>query len=109
MDKVSQLLSELLEEIDFDVNVHPQRDRVLIREVPTSKSSTLWVPEEIANKGVVVAVGPGHFSSTGTRIPVDVAPGDVVIFGKHSGSSQEIGGESLRFLKASDILVKITE
>lgn len=38
------------------------------------------VNPELENSGTVVAVGPGTFSTNGTRIPVCVGVGDRVVF-----------------------------
>lgn len=104
---VEELTKELFEAINAEENIHPRRDRVLVRELPTSKSDVVWTPEDKANRGVVIATGPGHYNSQGIRIPTDVDVGDVVMFNKHVGETKEINGQPLRFIKASDILLKI--
>lgn len=66
----------------------------------------LYVPDVAQEKpqsGVAVSVGPGRFED-GARVAPDVRPGDVVLFGKYSGTEVTVNGESLLILKESDIL-----
>ncbi|HVX37457.1 MAG TPA: co-chaperone GroES, partial [Hyphomicrobium sp.] len=55
-------------------------------------------------QGEVVAVGPGLRNEAGTLAALDVKPGDIVLFGKWSGSEVKIDGEDLLIMKESDIL-----
>jgi chaperonin GroES len=106
--EVQELINKLIKAIDLDSNLHPQRDRVLVREIKESKSDLLWVPEESkAGKGVVIATGPGHLSPNGVRIPTELEPGDIVLMNKYVGESIEFGGEHLRLIKAGDILMRV--
>ena len=49
-------------------------------------------------------VGPGARSEDGKLHPLDVKPGDRILFGKWSGSEVKIDGEELVIMKESDIL-----
>jgi chaperonin GroES len=55
-------------------------------------------------EGEVVAVGPGARDETGKLQPLDVKPGDRVLFGKWSGTEVKIDGEELLIMKESDIM-----
>ena len=55
-------------------------------------------------QGEVLAVGPGGRGEDGKLIPMGVAVGDRVLFGKWSGTEVKIDGEDLLILKESDIL-----
>jgi chaperonin GroES len=72
------------------VNIRPLGDKVLIRplgddEFGTTSPSGIIIPETVdrdkADRGEVVAVGPGrHEEGSDKRIPVGVEVGDKVIF-----------------------------
>jgi len=56
------------------------------------------------NVGEVVAVGPGARDEAGKLIPIDLKPGDRVLFGKWSGTEVKIDGEELLIMKESDVM-----
>jgi len=72
------------------VNLRPLGDKVLIRplsdeELGTKSPSGIIIPESVdrerADRGEVVAVGPGRWDEDGEkRIPLSVDIGDIVIF-----------------------------
>lgn len=91
------------------VNVRPLDDRVLVRpEEPEEKTASgIYLPESAKEKpmtGVVLAVGPGRLDDEGKRTPVSVKKGDVVLYGKYSGTEVEIDGEQHVILKESELL-----
>jgi chaperonin GroES len=55
-------------------------------------------------EGEVVAVGPGARDETGKLQPLDVKPGDRILFGKWSGTEVKLDGEELLIMKESDIM-----
>jgi chaperonin GroES len=55
-------------------------------------------------EGEILAVGPGSLDEKGERIPLDVKVGDLVLFGKWSGTETKIDGEELVIMKESDII-----
>lgn len=72
------------------INLRPLGDKVLIRpladdEMGTTSPSGIIIPETVerekADRGEVVAVGPGRWNDdTEKRIPLSVSVGDNVIF-----------------------------
>ncbi len=87
----------------------PLHDRVLIRRVEedTKTAGGIIIPDTAQEKpqqGKVVAVGPGIKKEDGTITPLDVAEGDLVLFGKWSGTEVKVDGEDLLIMKESDIL-----
>ena len=87
----------------------PLQDRVLVRRLEQEEKTTggIIIPDTAKEKpmeGEVVAVGPGSRSEDGKLHPLDVKPGDRVLFGKWSGSEVKIDGEELVIMKESDIL-----
>jgi chaperonin GroES len=55
-------------------------------------------------QGEVIAIGPGARDEVGKVVPLEVKPGDRVLFGKWSGTEVKIDGEELLIMKESDIL-----
>jgi chaperonin GroES len=87
----------------------PLGDRVLVRRVEEEERSKggIIIPDTAKEKpqeGEVVAVGPGARDEDGKPVPLDVAVGDRILFGKWSGTEVKIDGEELLIMKESDIL-----
>ena len=55
-------------------------------------------------EGEVVAVGPGAKNEEGKVSPMDVKIGDIVLFGKWSGTEVKIDGKEYSIMKESDIM-----
>src|ERR1700677_5120062 len=76
------------------LKLRPLGDRVLVRVIKVDEEELVnglvrpGVAIEKPNQGVVVAVGKGT-TVNGERIPVDVAIGNLVTFGKYSGNEIE--------------------
>jgi len=90
------------------MNLKPLGDRVVVKpaEAEEQTKSGLFIPDtakEKPQKGEVVAVGEGELKDDGTRLPIDVKTGDVVIYGKYSGQDIKIEDVEYKILKASDI------
>jgi chaperonin GroES len=69
----------------------------------------LYIPDTAKEKptqGEVIAVGPGRVEE-GKRVPMDIAVGDKVIYGKYSGTQYQLGDDEVIIIKSSDILAKI--
>jgi chaperonin GroES len=87
----------------------PLHDRVVVRRVDADEKSAggIIIPDTAQEKpmqGEVVAVGPGARDEAGERIALDVKAGDIVLFGKWSGTEVRIDGEELLIMKESDIM-----
>jgi chaperonin GroES len=87
----------------------PLHDRVVLRRVDaeTKTKGGIIIPDNAKEKpqeGEVVAVGPGARDEKGTITPLDLKPGDRVLFGKWSGTEVKIDGEDLLILKESDVM-----
>ena len=91
------------------MRLRPLQDRVLIRRVePEAKTAGgIFIPDTAQEKpleGEVVAAGPGARNKDGTLLPMDLKPGDRVLFGKWSGAEVKLDGEELMIMNASDIM-----
>ncbi|HEY0522800.1 MAG TPA: co-chaperone GroES [Stellaceae bacterium] len=87
----------------------PLHDRVLVRRVEQEGKTAggIIIPDTAKEKpmeGEVAAVGPGARDETGKVQPLDVKPGDRVLFGKWSGTEVRIEGEELLVMKESDLM-----
>lgn len=87
----------------------PLHDRVMIRRVDPQGRTTggILIPDTAQEKpmeGEIVAVGPGGRDDKGNVVPLQVEPGDRVLFGKWSGSEIRIDGEDLLIMSESDIM-----
>jgi chaperonin GroES len=87
----------------------PLHDRVVIRRVEQEGKTTggIIIPDTAQEKpmeGDVIAVGPGARGEDGKVRPLDLKPGDRVLFGKWSGTEIRLDGEELMIMKESDIM-----
>ena len=88
----------------------PLGDRVVVRRIKedTKTAGGIIIPETAQEKpqeGEIISVGPGAIDEkSGKRTPLEVKAGDIVLFGKWSGTEVKIDGEELLIMKESDIL-----
>jgi chaperonin GroES len=87
----------------------PLHDRVVVRRIEQEEKTAggIIIPDTAKEKpqeGEIVAVGPGARNEVGEIVPLDVKPGDRVLFGKWSGSEVKVDGEELLIMKESDIM-----
>ena len=87
----------------------PLHDRVLIKVLDSEEKTSggIIIPDTAKEKpqeGEVVAVGPGAINETGKIAPMDVKIGDIVLFGKWSGTEVKIDGKEYSIMKESDIM-----
>jgi chaperonin GroES len=54
-----------------------------------------------------LAVGPGKLLDDGSRSKPDVAVGDIILFGKYSGTELTVDGLEVIILRESDLLAKL--
>lgn len=91
------------------MDIKPLHDRVVVRRVEEEERTAggVIIPDTAKEKpmqGEVVAVGPGGRDEDGERVPMDVSVGDLVLFGKWSGTEVKLDGEELLIMKESDIM-----
>ena len=55
-------------------------------------------------RGKVTAVGAGKIDDNGKRVPMDIKTGNVVLYGKYSGTDIKIDQEDYLILRESDVL-----
>ena len=87
----------------------PLHDRVVVRRIAAEEKTKggIIIPDTAQEKpqeGEIIAVGPGGRDESGKLIPIDLKPGNRVLFGKWSGTEVKIDGDDLLIMKESDIM-----
>jgi chaperonin GroES len=90
------------------------QDRVLLRRIEEEEKTAggIIIPDTAKEKpmqGEVIAVGPGTRGEDGKLHPLDVKPGDRVLFGKWSGTEIKIDNEEFVVMKETDIMGVVEE
>jgi chaperonin GroES len=93
------------------VNVTPLHDRVLVKRIEEKETvkGGIIIPDTAKEKpqeGEVIAVGAGKIEK-GERVPMDVKPGDRILFGKYSGTEIKLDNEEFLILREEEILAKL--
>jgi chaperonin GroES len=91
------------------MNIRPLHDRVVIKRMEEERTSSggIVIPDSATEKpmrGEVISIGKGKVSETGELRPLDVKPGDEVLFGKYSGTEIKIDGIDLLVMREDDIM-----
>jgi len=92
----------------------PLHDRVVVRAIDADPKTAggIIIPDTAKEKpqqGEIIAVGPGGRDEAGKLIPIDVRPGDRVLFGKWSGTEVKIDGVEYLIMKETDIMGVLAE
>ena len=90
------------------MNIRPLHDRVIVRRMEEEKTSPggIVIPDSATEKpikGEVLAIGKGKILESGDVRPLDVKVGDMILFGKYSGSEVNVDGEELLVMREDDI------
>ena len=91
------------------MNVTPLHDRIIIQrlEEGEQKVGGIIIPDTAKEKpqqGKVIAAGNGKSNDEGTRIPLDVKAGDLILFGKYSGQEIKLDGEEYIIMREDEVL-----
>ncbi|MBD3374004.1 co-chaperone GroES [candidate division KSB1 bacterium] len=94
------------------MNIKPLADRIVVQpyEAEEKTQGSIIIPDtakEKPQKGKVVAVGPGKVSDSGNTISMQLKEGDVVLYGKYSGTEVTVDGEDYLIMRESDVLAVI--
>ncbi|MEN9654564.1 MAG: hypothetical protein RL235_676, partial [Chlamydiota bacterium] len=86
----------------------PLGNKVIVQrsEAKVSKGGIL-LPEAAQEKpkqGVVIAVGPGKTNDKGKLEPIEIKPGDQVLFSSYAGTEYKQDEETLLIVSEDDIL-----
>jgi chaperonin GroES len=80
------------------MDIRPLHDRIIVRrlEEGEQKSGVIIIPDTAKEKpqqGEVIAAGRGKVNDDGKRVPLDVKPGDQILFGKYTSQEVKLDGE----------------
>ncbi|GAB4333682.1 MAG: co-chaperone GroES [Calditrichia bacterium] len=94
------------------MKLKPLADRVVVKPLEGEDKSPggIILPDTAKEKpmrGEVIAVGPGKMTEDGKRLAIDVKVGDVVLYGKYSGTDIKVDQQDYLILRESDILAVV--
>ncbi len=94
------------------MKIRPLHDRVVVRRLEEERKTAggIVIPDNAAEKpmrGEVVAIGSGKVLDNGDARALAVKIGDVVLFGKYSGTEVKVAGEELVVMREDDIMAII--
>jgi len=92
----------------------PLYDRVVVKRTEEERKSAggIVIPDTAAEKpsrGKIIAVGQGKLLENGNLRPIGVKVGDIILFGKYSGTEIKVGGDELVVMREDDIMAIIEE
>jgi len=94
------------------MDVRPLHDRIIVRrdEKGEEKSGGIIIPDtakEKPQRGTVIAAGSGTVRDGGSRVPLDVRAGDVILFGKYTSQEIKVDGEEYLIMREDEVLAVI--
>lgn len=94
------------------MQIRPLHDRVIVKRMEEERKTPggIVIPDSATEKpirGQVMAVGKGKLLENGEVRPLDVKIGDLVLFGKYSGTEVKVNGEELLVMREEDIMAVI--
>ncbi len=92
--------------------IQPIDDRIVIKVLDAEETTAggIVLPDSAQEKpqrGKVVAVGSGKRQDDGTRTPLELTKGDLVIFGKYSGADVKIDGDEFKIMREGEVLALV--
>jgi chaperonin GroES len=96
------------------VNIRPLYDRVIIQRVEEGETirGGIIIPDSAKEKpqqGRVIRAGDGKMLDDGTRVALEVKAGDLILFGKYSGSEVKIDGAEYLIMREDEILAVLED
>ena len=94
------------------MKIRPLHDRVVVIREDEERLSAggIVIPDSATEKpirGKVTAVGNGKILESGEVRGLDVKVGDVVLFGKYSGTEVKVDGDEVVVMREDDIMAVI--
>ena len=97
---------------ETQVTFKPLGNRVIVQPSDAEdkvSAGGIYIPDTAKEKpqeGAVVAVGPGRLADDGSRVPMELAVGDTVVYSKYAGAEYKDGETEYLVLREDDILFK---
>ena len=95
------------------LNIKPLNDRIVIKRFTADDKTAggILLPDSAKNKpqkGEVLAVGPGKVLKDGSRQPLQVKVGDVILFTNWAGDEfKQAHGENILLMREEDVLAVV--
>jgi chaperonin GroES len=94
------------------MNLRPLHDRIVVRRLEGQEENVggIIIPDsarERPQRGTVMAVGSGVVKDDGTRVALDVKPGDLIMFGKYTSQEIKLDGEDYLVMREDEVLAVI--
>ena len=94
------------------MHIRPLHDRIIVQRLEEGEQQIggIIIPDsakETPQQGKVLAVGNGKANDEGTRFPLDVKPGNLILFGKYAGQEIKLDGEEYLIVKEDEVLAVI--
>ena len=91
------------------MQIRPLYDRIIVKRVEQQKqtASGIVIPDTAGEKpeqGEVIAVGSGRLLQDGSVRPLQVKPGEKVLFGKYTGQTVKLDEQEYLVLREEDVL-----
>ena len=91
------------------MKLRPLQDRILVKRVKEEEKTKggIIIPDTAKEKpaeGKVTAVGNGKLDDDGKRVPLEIKKGDLILFGKYSGTEVNVEGEEYLIMREDDVL-----
>jgi len=91
------------------MKIRPLHDRVVVRRMEEERTSAggIVLPDSATEKpmqGEIIAIGAGKHLDNGDLRALAVKVGDIVLFGKYSGTEVKVDGEELVVMREDDIM-----
>lgn len=93
--------------------MRPIGSKIIVRPKKTDTISEggIYIPEDAREKpqiGTVIAAGKGTYQN-GVFCPNEIKEGDIVMYGKYSGTEVELNDEKVLIMGDFDVLVVLDE
>lgn len=96
------------------MDIRPLHNRVIVQRLEEGEQQVggIIIPDSAKEKpqrGRVIAAGDGKVNEDGTRIPLDVKAGDLVLFGKYTSQEVKLDGEEYLIMLEDEVLAVIDD
>lgn len=92
-----------------NVNLQPLGDRLVAQRAESEQKTMggIYLPDTARDKptrGVVISVGEGRLLKNGIRVPLQIKPGDKILFTSYGPEEFKINDEEYLLLSENDVL-----
>lgn len=93
------------------MKIKPLQDRILVERLEEEETvGGIIIPDtakEKPQKGKIIEVGPGRKDDEGKLIPLELKPGNVVLFNKYAGTEIKIDGKEYLLMREDDVMALV--